>query len=87
MTPTSPSSSQKPSETTPPREACQPSFSISVWRGWSRETVSGPWVGLGEAAVVVVVVVVAARVDQGVSELCGSGLGDRAGGARFRQHI
>lgn len=49
------------------------------------ETVSGPWVGLGEAAVVVVVV--AARVDQGVSELCGSGLGDRAGGARFRQHI
>lgn len=41
--------------------------------------------GLGEAAVVVV----AARVDQdqGVSELCGSGLGDRAGGARFRQHI
>lgn len=49
----------------------------------SRETVSGPWVGLGED----MEVVVAARVGQGVTELCGSGLGDRAGGARFRQQV
>lgn len=53
------SSSQKPPEATPPIEACQPSFHEP---GWSRESVSGPWVGLGE-------VLVAARVGQGVSEL------------------